>query len=104
MLDPPQGGQVDGNDGEAGLEGPGEVVGSIDLCLIRRQAVLLLVCDAEPGSVGAERDESRQEDEEHGKAPLQGGTEHEDVRDGKRDGPDLEEQVGNGGAKGDSAT
>ena len=76
---PPQRGQVDGNQREAGLEDPHKGLGGVRLGQVLDLMGLQFDRDDQPCHDGAEGDESREEDKQHGEPPLKGRLESEDT-------------------------
>lgn len=79
LSKPPQRGQVDGYQREAGLEDPHERLDGVRLGQVLDLMGLQSNRDDQPRHDGAEGDESREEDKQHGEPPLQERLEPEDT-------------------------
>ena len=81
LPQPPQRGQIDGNEREAGLENPHEGLRGVGLGQVLDLMGVQFDRDDEPRDDGAEGDESREEDEQHGEPALEGRLEPVDTGD-----------------------
>lgn len=93
LPEPPQRGQVDGDEREAGLEHPHEGFGGVCPGQVLDLMGVQFDRDGEPRDDRAEGDEGREEDEEHGEPPLKGGVEPPDAGDRHHDHSGLDQEV-----------